>query len=467
MQQRCRTTALVVVADREADIHEVCTACAQTPHGAQLLIRAERSRTRKGLTDDETCEFLWTILEQQSVIGTREILIPPSEQRAARQATLAVRTAPVTRRPPTRKRHVPAVRVWAVLAREVDPPADVEGLEWMLLTTVEVQDAAHAYERLEWYARRWSIEVYHRILKSGGRVEARQLETARRLQNCLAIDMIVAWRIHHLTALGRGWPAGHGSVVARHGAFGEHRNRVRPVPLSSDLHHACSRKPVHPLVLEHLWVKISPTLLRPQETVPGTGEDLRFEVLSVPRHLACRGRDGCIHPFIITAIQPEHRSPDEMVVGRLDRRAAVVDDGRLQVRLRHGVRKARRPAPAEPERRDPAGGRGQCDRMVAHRVEPRDRVSRLERADEPDDLVAAGHRGGPSSIRSQPRQQIRHNGDEPVLGQPVRHGAHPVGQPEDLVDDQHHGASAEPSGRTIQVAIGRSLPPSSMSTHSP
>ena len=258
MQQRCRTTALVVVADREANIHEVCTACAQTPHGAQLLIRAERSRTRKVLTDDETCEFLWTILEQQSVIGTREILIPPSEQRAARQATLAVRTAPVTRRPPTRKRHVPAVRVWAVLAREVDPPADVEGLEWMWLTTVEVQDAAPAYERREWYARRWSIEVYHRILKSGGRVEARQLETARRLQNCLAIDMIVAWRIHHLTALGRGWPAGHGRVVARHGAFGGHRNRVRPVPLSSDLHHACSRKPVHPLVLEHLWVKISP-----------------------------------------------------------------------------------------------------------------------------------------------------------------------------------------------------------------
>ena len=61
-------------------------------HGAQLLIRAERSRTRKGLTDDETCEFLWTILEQQSVIGTREILIPPSDQRAARQATLEHRS---------------------------------------------------------------------------------------------------------------------------------------------------------------------------------------------------------------------------------------------------------------------------------------------------------------------------------------------------------------------------------------
>lgn len=206
VQQRCRKTTLVVVADREADIHEVFTEQAQTAHGAQLLIRAERSRNRKVLDEDETCEFLWTLLEQQSVIGTRELLIPPGENRAARQAVLAVRTAAVTLRAPRRKSHLPSVRVWAVWAREVDPPEGVEGLEWMLLTTVAVTNEAAAYERLEWYARRWGIEVYHRILKSGCRVEARQLEQARRLQNCLAIDMIVAWRIHHLTSLGRETP---------------------------------------------------------------------------------------------------------------------------------------------------------------------------------------------------------------------------------------------------------------------
>ena len=206
IQQRCRRTALVVVADREADIHEVFAEQAQTPHGAQLLIRAERSRNRKVLDEHESCEFLWTILEQQPVIGARDILIPPSEKRAARQATLAVRSTAVTLRPPRRKPHLPAVRVSAVLARETDPPADVEALEWMLLTTVEVKDKDDAYERLEWYARRWGIEVYHRILKSGCRVEARQMEQARRLQNCLAIDMIVAWRIYHLTSLGRETP---------------------------------------------------------------------------------------------------------------------------------------------------------------------------------------------------------------------------------------------------------------------
>lgn len=206
VQKRCRQTSLVVVADREADIHEVFVEHAKTPHGAQLLIRAERSRNRKVLGEDTTCDFLWTILERQSVIGSREILVPPSDRRAARRATLAVRSTPVTLRPPKRKKHLPPVQVSAVLAREIDPPADVDGLEWMLLTTVTVSGKTDAYERIEWYARRWGIEVYHRILKSGCRVEARQLEEARRLQNCLAIDMIVAWRIHHLTTLGREAP---------------------------------------------------------------------------------------------------------------------------------------------------------------------------------------------------------------------------------------------------------------------
>jgi len=206
VQKRCRKTRLVVVADREADIHEVFAEQARTPRGAQLLIRAERSRNRKVLDDDENYDSLWTLLERQEVVGTRQILIPPSEKRAARQATLAVRTIPVTLQPPKAKKHLSAVRTWAVLAQEVDPPPEVEGLEWMLLSTVEVKDKDDAYERLEWYARRWGIEVYHRIVKSGCRVEARQLENAHRLLNCLAIDMVVAWRIHHLTNLGQETP---------------------------------------------------------------------------------------------------------------------------------------------------------------------------------------------------------------------------------------------------------------------
>lgn len=206
VQARARKTQMVVMADREADIHEVFAAQAHTPHGAQLLIRAERSRNRQVLSEDETHASLWRTLTQQPLLGTREILIPPSEKRAARQATLEVRSAKVTLKPPQRSTHLESVAVWAVLAQEVNPPAEIEALEWMLLTTVPVKHKEDAFERLNWYARRWGIEVYHRILKSGCRVEARQLEQAHRLLNCLAIDLVVAWRIYHLTALGEQTP---------------------------------------------------------------------------------------------------------------------------------------------------------------------------------------------------------------------------------------------------------------------
>ena len=206
IQNRCRKTRIVLMADRESDIHELFAEQANTRHGAALLIRAERSRNRKAEDEHSNCDFLWPMLQRQEPIGTRELLVPPGPNRAARQATLQVRTMPVMLRAPKRKPDLPNVQVWAVLASEQNAPEDVDALEWMLLSTVEVSGKAEAYERLEWYARRWGIEIYHRILKSGCRIEARQLETATRLRNCLAIDMIIAWRIHHLTFLGQETP---------------------------------------------------------------------------------------------------------------------------------------------------------------------------------------------------------------------------------------------------------------------
>jgi hypothetical protein len=76
----------------------------------------------------------------------------------------------------------------------------------MLLTTCEVTSTAGAIEKINWYRLRWGIEVYHRTLKSGCKIEQRQLGTADRIETCLAIDLVVAWRIFHLAKLGREVP---------------------------------------------------------------------------------------------------------------------------------------------------------------------------------------------------------------------------------------------------------------------
>jgi hypothetical protein len=89
---------------------------------------------------------------------------------------------------------------------EPAPPADVPAVEWLLLTTVPVASVADALDRLAWYACRWGIEVWHKVLKSGCQIEARQLETADRLKRCLALYAVIAWRILYATMLARAVP---------------------------------------------------------------------------------------------------------------------------------------------------------------------------------------------------------------------------------------------------------------------
>lgn len=119
---------------------------------------------------------------------------------------LEVRAAEVTLLAPKSKPGLPEVKLWAIFARECAAPEGESPIEWMLLSTVPTGQNKEANERVEWYARRWGIEVFHRIIKSGCRVERRQLETARRISNCLAVDLVVAWRIHYLTMQGRQVP---------------------------------------------------------------------------------------------------------------------------------------------------------------------------------------------------------------------------------------------------------------------
>ena len=200
VQASCPRTTLVSVGDREADIYELFQEAAAHPDGPKLLVRAEHNRK---LQDEQ--QRLWETMQARSVDAVQVLQVPRQGNRAARQASLEIRYAAVSLVAP-RRRHGPALAVWAVLAQEHDAPAGVKPLEWMLLSTVEVSSVEQACERLMWYSRRWGIEVLHRTLKSGCRIEQRQLGHADRLEACLAIDLVVAWRIYHLSKLGRDDP---------------------------------------------------------------------------------------------------------------------------------------------------------------------------------------------------------------------------------------------------------------------
>lgn len=198
VQPLCPETMLVSVGDREADIYELFYEATKDESSPKLLVRADKWKKRK-----VEQELLWDKMVKEPVAGRREIQVPRTGKRKARKAELEIRFSQVTLEPPQNKA-LPPITIWAVYAREINYASDVkEPIDWMLLTTVEVSTLEEAEERIRWYGKRWGIEVYHRTLKSGCRIEDRRLDNAGRLTTCIAIDMVIAWRVFLLTMQSR------------------------------------------------------------------------------------------------------------------------------------------------------------------------------------------------------------------------------------------------------------------------
>jgi Domain of unknown function (DUF4338)/Transposase Tn5 dimerisation domain/Transposase DNA-binding len=201
VQKRNPQVQLVSMGDREADIYELFEEALREADNPKLLVRARHDRK----VQDEQ-ERLFQTLQAKPVAGWLNVQLPRQKNRPARVAKLALRFASVTLCPPKTKPQLGPLEVQMVLAQEEDAPAGAEPIEWTLLTTLAVDSFEQACEKVAWYTQRWGIEVFHRTLKSGCKVEDRQLGHGDRLQACLAIDMVVAWRIHHMTKLGREVP---------------------------------------------------------------------------------------------------------------------------------------------------------------------------------------------------------------------------------------------------------------------
>ena len=197
----CPDTTIVSVGDREADIYELFALADRTPNAPLLLVRAQHDRKLEE-EQGKLSEFLSRCPET----GIQELIVPRRGSRPERTVQLSIRYGKVALAPPKQKPDEPPISIWSIFAEEQEPPEGMETLRWVLLTTAPTDSFETACKHLSWYAQRWTIEVFHRTLKSGCKIENRQLGSANRLEACLAIDLVVAWRIHHLTKLGRETP---------------------------------------------------------------------------------------------------------------------------------------------------------------------------------------------------------------------------------------------------------------------
>lgn len=130
----------------------------------------------------------------------RVLHLPAGHDRPARDALLDVNVAPMCIQPPVHNAslHKTPLHLWGVRVWEPSPPAGVEPLEWMVLTSVPVLTCADAWERVRWYRCRWLIEAFHTVLTSGWCMETRRMHTVSARQNLVAVLTPIGLQRLHL-----------------------------------------------------------------------------------------------------------------------------------------------------------------------------------------------------------------------------------------------------------------------------
>jgi hypothetical protein len=128
---------------------------------------------------------------------------PPRKQRIAKLSFRAVAVA--MRRPDDLRRHpIPeTLTVNVIHVHEVDPPPELEPIDWKLVTTESIDDLTQIAASVDHYRARWVIEEFFKALKTGCAVERRQLESSHALLNALAIFAPIAWQLLRLRHFAR------------------------------------------------------------------------------------------------------------------------------------------------------------------------------------------------------------------------------------------------------------------------
>jgi hypothetical protein len=193
-------TNFINIADRECDIYEYFLEYNPAIKNANFIVRSAQNRITKERNK------LWEQVKESPSLATLEFELPRGRGRESRFVTQEVRSVEIELISP--KRHSPKlanVNLYAVLATEINGP-NKDIIEWLLLTTLPIDSAQKALTIVEYYLCRWQIELYFKTLKSGCKIEELQLESYAKLKACLAVYMIVAWRVQYITMISRIYP---------------------------------------------------------------------------------------------------------------------------------------------------------------------------------------------------------------------------------------------------------------------
>lgn len=186
----------VHIGDRESDIYELF--CIAQELGTHFLVRTCVNR----LIEDGSS----TIADKMSAVelkGLHRIELQDADGNKT-EIPLAIKYQQINVLPPIGKqKKYPGLSLTIIHAEEEQDPTNRDKIVWKLATNLPITSLEQAIEKLDWYALRWRIETFHKILKSGCKAEASKLRTAQRISNLIAIFCILSWRIFWMTMINR------------------------------------------------------------------------------------------------------------------------------------------------------------------------------------------------------------------------------------------------------------------------
>jgi hypothetical protein len=189
----------VHIGDRESDIFELFYAAGEAKTHFLVRTCVDRLAGRGKTTVAQK-------MAREPIRGSHAVEVRDDRGRVS-TARVDLRFCRMTVHPPVgKRRRYPPLSLTVIHARERGTPEGREPIRWDLLTDLPVRDLAAAVEKLDWYALRWKLETYHKVLKSGCQAERARLRTAERLTNLPAVLCVVGWRVFWLTMANRASP---------------------------------------------------------------------------------------------------------------------------------------------------------------------------------------------------------------------------------------------------------------------
>lgn len=207
VSEKAQNTQVINITDREGDFTDlfdvVNNKIKENPKSAGIIVRSCQDRCLFENTDDKEANIkLRQALRSSPKLGEIEFILPAIQGRKQRAVKQTIKAKTITFRGTNKRK----IKINAVMAIEENPPEGEKALIWIFLTTLPIGTFEECLKIVEYYLCRWEIEIFNKILKSGCKIEEKQLQTADRLKVLIALFLILAWRIQYLMMIGRTCP---------------------------------------------------------------------------------------------------------------------------------------------------------------------------------------------------------------------------------------------------------------------